>query len=49
MHWIGFFFVLLVLTLRNPSLLGVGLGLVAGYSLMFFFFKLLGGNGGPLR
>jgi len=49
MHWIGFIFVLVVMILRYPSLLGVGLGLVGGYAMMFIFYKLLGGKEGPLR
>ncbi|TWT62838.1 hypothetical protein [Rubinisphaera italica] len=49
MHWVGFLFVFVVLSLRNPELFGVGLGLVGGYSLMYFFYRLLGGKEGPLK
>lgn len=49
MHWFGFLVVFVVLSLRNPELWGVGIGLTIGYSIMYFFYRLLGGSGGPLR
>ncbi|WP_237225488.1 hypothetical protein [Rubinisphaera sp. JC750] len=49
MHWLGFIVVFVVLSLRHPELWGVAIGLTIGFGTMYFFYRLLGGSGGPLK